>query len=90
MQVDQVDRAARTSELAEALWRRYRSLVDQEMARGAAPREACCKNEIRGAMYLFAVDLVARLVDQVEQEPDPFRRARIIDALLDQGRSSAA
>lgn len=69
-------------EFADALWRRLRAMADDELAHQQETRTGCCVTEVRGAMYLFAVDLVARLVDRLEQESDPSRRAVLAQALL--------
>jgi hypothetical protein len=62
-------------------------LADMEMSRNPIPAEGQTAVEARGAMYLFVVNLIARWVDRVEQEPDPGERARLIEALLAAGRS---
>lgn len=85
----QPERTAPAPDLAELLWRRYRALVDGELIHGKELGVDCCRNEVRGAMYLFAVDLVARVVDRVEQESNPNRRRALIETLLAGGRPPA-
>lgn len=84
-----VDNAAETPELAETLWRRYRALVDRETDGSKSPGVACCASQVRGAMYLLAVNWIARLIDQVEREHDPCRRSILIDILTAGERARA-
>jgi hypothetical protein len=51
--------------IADILWRRLRSTADRLIEQRAGLKEV--DSRVRGEIYLFIVDLIARWVDRIEQ-----------------------
>lgn len=72
---------ASTGAIADALWRRYRAVVDARLP-AVADAPGCYARHARGALYLFLANRIAEWVDRIETEPDPVLRDDLAAALL--------
>lgn len=84
------DRDLPGPDLAEALWLRYRSIADRSMDLQRYGLSPACDSVVRGAVYLFIVDLIAQVMDRIEREPEPVVRRALIDIALLPPHTTAA
>ena len=59
------------SSLPDRLWQEMRGVADEGLSLRSASTGSAVSERVRGEIYLFIVDLIAREVDRLELEPRP-------------------
>lgn len=68
--------------IVDAVWKRYRAIADETLARGAHAVVPGDPSGGKGILYLFVVNCMARWLDRLDREPDPCRRRTMLHLLV--------